>query len=188
MKLYKFLDCDMGPILDEISNYLMSSDEYQVGFTQIPTEDLFSSVPSIRDWFMNLKCFPSHTYLIRTPPGSNKENAHVDNWIENQVTDIGTTTQFILAVNFPVDNTTDTSTSFYEYIDGPIKNLEFGSYDVFYRYYGKANLKQIDSYSLNRPAIINTSVPHSVINNTEKDRVALTFRFDRDPWHLFYDL
>lgn len=186
MKLYKHIDSDIDKIQSRLSNYFPHLDSFQLGFTEINLIELLSSVPCLSEWFEELKCPPTHCYLIRTPHGSDSSNAHVDNWHESPINK-HENTGFVLGINFPISNVEGTMTDFYEYIDGPVKNLDFGSYDVIYRFYGKANLKKIGSYTLDRAVIINTSIPHSVINFTNKDRYALTFRFKNDPWHLFYD-
>ena len=185
MITYKYLDANIEQIQSEINNYIIDYSGYQIGFTKLSIAELFQAVPALADWFKLLKCNPTSVYIIKTPPGSGKENAHVDNWVEKPITEKTVDSKYALAINFPIKNTEATHTEFYEYIDGPVKNIEFGSFNIVYQYYGKANLKEIDRYSLTKPVILNTSIPHSVINSTVEDRFALTFRFDIDPWELF---
>jgi hypothetical protein len=183
MKTYKYLDADLDLIKSEITSYTVDFSVYKLGFTELPINELLTKSPTLSSWFETMNCKPTYSYMIRTPVGSNKDNAHVDNWVENPVEN--TSSEYALAINIPIKNTEDTHTEFYEYIDGPVKNMEFGSHNIIYSFYGKANLKEIDRFSLTKPAILNTTVPHSVINNTDKDRFALTFRFKKDPWHLY---
>lgn len=191
MKIYKYLDADLDKIKLEISSYINDLSIYKIGFNKLPTDELLNISPTLSKFFVTMRCEPVISFMIRTPVGSSKKNAHVDNWVKNSFDEDYGDTGYVLAINIPVKNTEDTYTSFYEYIDGPITNLEFGSdhgsHNVQYRYYGKSNLKEIDGYFLNKPVIINTSIPHSVTNNTDKDRFVITFRFKKDPWHLFYD-
>jgi hypothetical protein len=186
MLTYKYLDADLEKIQVELASYINDFKLYQLGFTKLPIDDLLNTSKTLTDWFNSLNCIPTSSYMINTPIGSSKENAHVDNWVENPVWNKSTVSKYVLAVNIPIKNTEGTYTNFYEYVDGPVKNMEFGRHNITYRFYGKANLKEIDRYSLSKPVILNTTVPHSVINNTNKDRFALTFRFEKDPWHLFY--
>jgi hypothetical protein len=185
MITYKHLAADTEQMQAELNDYITDYSGYQVGFTKLSIPDLFHAAPSLSKWFDTLGCAPISCYIIRTPPGSSKENAHVDNWVGKPVHEKTLDSKYALAINVPIKNTELTRTAFYEYIDGPVKNLEFGSFNIVYRYYGKANLKEIDSYSLTEPVILNTSIPHSVINPTDKDRFVLTFRFEVDPWYLF---
>ena len=186
MITYKYLDADLEKIQAELSDYLSNLDIYQLGFTKLPIEEILNTSKTLKDWFKSLNCMPTSSYMIKTQVGSSKENAHVDNWIENPIWNKSSVSKYLLAINVPVKNTEGTYTDFYEYIDGPVKNMEFERHDITYRYYGKANLKEIDRYSLSKPVVLNTTIPHSVINNTDKDRFVLTFRFEKDPWHLFY--
>jgi hypothetical protein len=186
MITYKYLDADLEKIQVDLSSYINDFNIYQLGFTKLSIDEILNSSKTLIDWFDSLNCAPTSSYMINTPIGSNKKNAHVDNWIENPVYTKSTISKYVLAINIPIKNTEGTYTAFYEYIDGPVKNMEFGQHNIIYRYYGKATLKEIDRYALSKPVILNTTVPHSVINNTDKDRFALTFRFEKDPWHLFY--
>lgn len=185
MITYKFIESNTEQIQSELNNYITDFSGYQIGFTKLSLSDLLTNVPSFVQWFKTLDCNPTSVYIIRTPNGSNKKNAHVDNWVEKSTIEKKLGSKYTLAINFPIKNTEHTHTDFYEYIDGPVENREFGSFNIVYQYYGKANLKKIDSYSLVKPVVLNTSIPHSVINNSGEDRFALTFRFEIDPWHLF---
>lgn len=185
MITYKYLDAELEKIQAELSSYITDFGIYQLGFTKLPINDILNASITLTNWFKSLNCMPTSSYMIKTHV-STKENAHVDNWIENPNWNKSSVSKYLLAINIPVKNTEGTYTDFYEYIDGPVKNMEFERHDIIYRYYGKANLKEIDRYSLSKPVILNTTVPHSVINNTDKDRFVLTFRFETDPWHLFY--
>jgi hypothetical protein len=186
MITYKYLDADLEKIQVELSSYINDFNMYQLGFTKLPVDEILNRSNTLTNWFKSLKCIPTSSYMINTPVGSSKENAHVDNWVDKSICDKESSNKYVLAINIPIKNTEGTYTAFYEYIDGPVQNMEFGRHDIIYRYYGKANLNEIDRYALSKPVILNTTVPHSVINNTDKDRFALTFRFEKDPWHLLY--
>jgi hypothetical protein len=185
MNIYKFLNSDSSCISTELNQYITDYTQYRIGFNPISIDDLFLNVPSLATWLKTMNCSPSIAFMIRTPHGSNKENAHVDNWVEPSMVE-RQNSEYALAINFPIKNTERVTTSFYEYIDGPIKSMELHGY-IRYKYYGNANLREICSYSLTSPVILNVTIPHSVINNSGEDRFALTFRFKHDPWHLLND-
>ena len=49
--------------------------------------------------------------------------------------------------------------------------------------YDPLDLTVIDSYQLSEPILFNISTIHQVINGSEP-RLALSLRFEQDPWHL----
>ena len=154
------------------------------GFHVLSIPEFNLGCPVLSEWFANEKLNFSSCNLILTPPGHNEKNSHVDRHVD---TLFDTSSQLlstgILGINFGVFNIQDTFTAFYDYIDGEI--LELTTNDkIPYRFYGKANLQEIDRYTLTRPVILNTSIPHSVHNPTNEIRIALSFRFANDPWHL----
>jgi hypothetical protein len=45
-------------------------------------------------------------------------------------------------------------------------------------------LKEIACFDLSTPVLLNIKVPHGAVNNTDRVRESLSFRFKTDPWHL----
>jgi hypothetical protein len=87
-----------------------------------------------------------------------------------------------LAINIPLENCEDSTTSFWESSVPPIPSKTPNGYT--FSTYDKNFCKKIAEYTLDRPILLNTSVPHEVINNSNKWRRAITLRFIDDPWHL----
>ena len=80
-----------------------------------------------------------------------------------------------LSLNIPITDTTDTSVNFYKLTAPPSvvnngKNKYF-SFDEF-------NTAIIETAVTDRPCIIDTTVPHKVVNNTDRIRVMLLIRFN----------
>jgi hypothetical protein len=47
---------------------------------------------------------------------------------------------------------------------------------------------ELSRFVLSSPTLINIKVPHQVVNDSNMDRICLSFRFDPDPWHLIDDV
>ena len=155
MITYKYLDADLEKIQVELSSYISDVGIYQSGFTKLPIDDILKSSITLTKWFESLNCTPTSSYLINTPVGSSKEQAHVDNWVKNPILDKSTAIKHVLGINIPILNTEGTYTAFYEYLDGPVEDMKYERHNIIYRYYGKANLKEIDRYELFKPVILN---------------------------------
>lgn len=164
----------------------IETENYSFGLTAKPMSSIIDQCPSVIDWFQKQAGqIPWLCYVVCTPPGASVRNAHVDSWYETSINDLSAVTSCVAAINIPLINCAETYTSFYRYLSGPIKKMHFERDKITYVYYGDANLEEIDRYHLTGPIILNTSVPHSVVNDTSNLRFALSFRFEVDPWKLF---
>jgi hypothetical protein len=89
-----------------------------------------------------------------------------------------------LALNIPIINCDNTVTEFWQCTKTDPNELPE---DPLWRgplFFNGINCKKIDEYTLTRPIIFNTQVPHSVFNFSDRPRLALSLRFKEDPWHL----
>ena len=78
------------------------------------------------------------------------------------------------ALNIPIENTENTHTVFYEILDDQKTiNIPELVYDLV-----KAKVSEIYRFTLTRPTIINTKIPHSVIGNPYKDRIVMSWSVD----------
>lgn len=122
-------------------------------------------------------------YII-VHPGTKEKDAHVDRDIEPPAS-FGDTSGCV-SLNFGIQNYTETPVIFYEYIRGPKQYIPLPDpSEGSYIFYAESELKEIDRYVLDRPVIMNNTVPHSIYNNTQDIRISISFRFTQDPWHLF---
>jgi hypothetical protein len=80
------------------------------------------------------------------------------------------------AINIPISNTLESTTSFYKLQD-PV-NLEH----VEHRAYDKvlSNITEVFKFTLTCPTLINNKIAHSVINNSDKPRVVLSWGLNSD--------
>ncbi len=89
-----------------------------------------------------------------------------------------------LAINIPLLNCENSVTEFWE-VDptAPVIKKLTPNF-VPYNEVDPTKCKKIDEYKLTSPVIFDTSVPHSVHNFSDQDRLAISIRFKEDPWHL----
>lgn len=107
--------------------------------------------------------------LVQVPPEA-ISNIHID------------TGKSALAINIPLENCKDSTTSFWESLIPPTPGKTPNGHT--YSSYDKNFCKKITEYTLDGPILLNTSVPHEVINNSNKWRKAISLRFLDDPWNL----
>jgi len=88
------------------------------------------------------------TGLVQVPPNG-KFDIHID------------TGKSALAINIPLENCEDSTTSFWESSVPPIPSKTPNGYT--FSTYDKNFCKKIAEYTLDRPILLNTSVPHEVI-------------------------
>lgn len=77
----------------------------------------------------------------------------------------------LCCINIPICNTEHSSTIFYDK-SSDIK-LEYDSRRILYNVIG--DTKECFRFTLSKPTLINTTYPHSVINNNESTRVILSW-------------
>ena len=121
--------------------------------------------------------------IVVVHPKTTGKDAHVDNNIEPPAE--GGDTKGCISFNFDIENGLNTSVIFYKYISGdkkirPLHDPTQGSYI----YYSGCVMEEIGRYSLDTPAIMNNTVPHAILNDTDKTRISLSFRFVVDPWEF----
>jgi hypothetical protein len=80
------------------------------------------------------------------------------------------------AFNIPIDNTEQSETIFYDYIESP--NLQYDARNVYNLI--KSKVKEIYRFSLLKPTIINNSIPHMVVNHSIKPRIILSWSLRKE--------
>lgn len=92
------------------------------------------------------------------------------------------------AINIPLANCENSYTLFFEIIipDNRHPDDIYVYYPEYYQCGGiDLNIvKEIDRYTLDRPAILRVNIPHGVYNPTKQIREVATFRFYEDTEHL----
>jgi hypothetical protein len=166
---FKYIDIPYD--LNEVQAFYKSKPVPSGHFTMRYVDEVLGALPSIKQWFEDNNCKPSRVAYISTlahfaqPP-------HKDN------------SDQILAVNFPVYNCEEIKTLFYDDKNVETKVMYTKAHNIPYHQYMIKGRAPIAEYVLSKPVILNVKKIHSVVNNSNKDRVSLSFRFEEEPWHL----
>jgi hypothetical protein len=167
-----YINVDLyNDIKKEIDQFYIDNPIPDSYFKIINCHKVMDALPSFKKWCEINKLTPIKVAYISTPPNT-RQSPHKDAGDE------------ILAVNFPVINNDGVITEQWDE-DGLsfIKLLTKDTNIPYYRYLVHGVEPQY-KYILDKPVILNIKKVHSVVNNTDKPRVSLSFRFYNDPWHL----
>jgi hypothetical protein len=140
-------------------------------FSIIDTEKTLKALPTLVEWF-NENDLKVRQVAYISIGANTTQVAHIDSGDP------------CLALNFPVINCEYVTTQFIEYIPEELTvQYSIGS-NLPYYHYNSIDKKIIGSFSLIEPTLLNIKMPHRVVNNTNLERISLSFRFIKDPWHL----
>lgn len=158
-------------IQKEIEQFYQNNPVPESYFKIINCRTVLEALPTFKKWCSANKINPIKVAYISTPANT-RQSPHMDDGDE------------LLAVNFPVSNTENVHTEMWDE-DGlaSVRLLTKGTMIPYYRYL-VSGVPVKAQYVLDKPVILNIKKVHSVVNNTDKPRVSLSFRFYNDPWHL----
>ena len=186
--IFKYLDVEnYNKIHQELSNFAIPySQGKPTGLWTIPLNNFLKNCTITDKYFLDLgiKNKLEKCCIIVVHPGTKEKDAHIDKKIEPPI--IGPCeSRGCLSLNFNIQNGDITTVFLYEYISGPktIVDLPDRS-EGSYIFYSGADLKEIGKYCLTKPVLMNNTVPHAIVNNTDATRISLSFRFSSDPWEL----
>jgi hypothetical protein len=162
---------NFADIKKEIDQFYIDNPIPDSYFKIIDCRRVLEALPSFKKWCSANKINPIKVAYISTAPNT-RQSPHKDDGDE------------ILAINFPVINNNGVVTEQWDE-DGlsSIKLMTKGTYIPYYRYL-VSGVEPQSKYILDKPVVLNIKKVHSVVNNTDKPRVSLSFRFYNDPWHL----
>lgn len=120
--------------------------------------------------FMGLKI--SRAVLIQVEPNA-KGRIHTDFRPEG----------YSLALNIPLENCENSITTMWD-AAAEVVEMRYTTNNSPYHYYNPNLCKKITEFSLTKPVLFDTSVPHAVDNYSNNWRKAISLRFEPDPWHL----
>ena len=87
-----------------------------------------------------------------------------------------------LAIQIPLDNCEESTTSFWESTGKPLLSKTRNGHG--YSYYEESMCTKLTEFKLTSPVIFDTEILHNVTNPTNQIRRAISLRFKNDPWHL----
>lgn len=155
------------------------------GLWAIDLEEFKNTCPHCVDYFKSINQLDNlyKACIVVVHPKTTGKDAHVDNNIEPPAE--GGVTKGCISLNFDIQNGVDTSVIFYKYISGDKKIVSlFDPTQGSYIYYSGCEMEEIGRYSLSSPMIMNNTVPHAILNDTDETRISLSFRFIVDPWEF----
>jgi hypothetical protein len=132
--------------------------------------EFFQVVPLDIKTFMGLKI--SRAVLIQVEPNA-RGRIHTDFRPEG----------YSLALNIPLDNCENSTTTLWE-ASADVMEIRYTTNRSPYHYYDPNLCKKITEFSLTKPVLFDTSIPHAVDNYSDEWRRAISLRFEPDPWHL----
>jgi hypothetical protein len=132
--------------------------------------EFFQIVPLEIKMFMGLKI--SRPVLIQVEPNA-RGRIHTDFRPEG----------YSLALNIPLENCDNSVTSLWE-APSELVEIRYTTNRSPYHYYNPNLCKKITEFSLTKPVLFDTSIPHSVDNFSDQWRRAISLRFEPDPWYL----
>lgn len=154
-------------------------------FNPIDKQNCMAHVPQFMDWVSRQNLKVRGITYIRAKPYT-AEGIHIDSPTEhynpwdNLVS---------LALNIPItQNCENSHTIWYKKINGRVRNDVINNtvnLDIPYvKYDLDTHFEEIERISLKTSTILNIRIFHNVVNPTDIDRVAVSVRFDVDPWWL----
>jgi hypothetical protein len=146
---------------------------FQNNFNYIDTDSILKTNLNLNKWVIDNNCKVIKSAVIVSTVRSSYADPHIDSQ-ENS-----------LALNFPLSNCNDSYTVFYDpdNIDSIIDEKKPNGV-IYKKIKFNTQPREIDRYILDRPIILNTKIPHKIFHNSQAPRYAISFRFERDPWHL----
>jgi hypothetical protein len=137
------------------------------------TNEVFLNIPELKSCLDNLGLL-SYVHIIATtvmPPGYGVPGATFPNDPTIHI-DYGIYTH---SLNIPIKNCDNTFVS-YHTVNGPPETMHLETNGLPFHYYKPENCVQIDQVEMTQAYIINTSVPHAIVNPTDKTRILIAIR------------
>lgn len=170
--LFKILDTELFDKIKEELSILYERTEPAPGRFRILDKDAtLNLLPTVVKWFQENNLEVRQVAYISLA-GHTSQQAHVDSG-EPQ-----------LALNFPVINCDEVVTEFFKLEEQDLTIQYTVETNLPYHHFDSTDKDPIGSFSLTQPTLLNIKMPHRVVNNTDSERISLSFRFKNDPWHL----
>ena len=175
MKYYKYLDIEYKEFSKKLGLYVRENkNKFNSFWTHLNTPLILEQIPETQKMFDPLHITVRHISIIIT------YNTNVIEGIHKDYTDVD------LRINVPIINCQGSTTNFYQTNTEPeVRMLDNG---IPYYIYDYKDCKLVDSFCLDRPAILRVRELHQVIANKNKlPRISCTIEFKEDISHLMED-
>lgn len=157
-------------IADEINT--LDITKCKDNFNYLDIDYARSCCPELFKWLFSKKLNPIKVAVIITEARFYDSIPHIDAQTNS------------LALNFPIKNCEESETVFYS-TETPLETTILEKPNgVVYKSLKNKDWIEIEKYTLDSATVLNTHVPHKIVNRGKNKRVALSIRFDPDPWSL----
>lgn len=144
------------------------------------TSDVLLNCKTLLQYILSLKCGTISGIKFIYAFVNDPQYPHIDHVTE----DGKLATESYLALNFPVKNCHDTEVRFCEPVGKINQELRYLGTGYRARFAIHDQWIVVDRYQLTGPTLVNTNRYHQIVNETLKDRISLSVRFKKNPWHL----
>jgi len=180
MKYYKYLDIEYSMSCQQLKKYALDNlNKLTLFQTDIDKEDILEACPDLQKMFDPLKI------TIKTVSFITTDNIDIEYGIHIDVLEYEDLEFSPIRINLPVLNCEGSITNFYTSSYLPVnKQL---SENIYYLGYEYENCQLVDSFCLNRPAVLRVDEIHQVIANPNYHlpRISCSIEFEEDLEFLF---
>lgn len=173
MFIYQKIHIDPGTEQDiktELANLDITL--YRNNFNYLNIDSVKDQCPTLFYWMRNKNVNPIKVAVIVTRENFYDSTPHIDSQINS------------LALNFPIKNCENSETIFYS-SNEPLEIVTLKKPNgVEYKSIKNKDWSEIGKYILDGATLLNTHVPHKIINRGSEKRIVMSIRFDPDPWNL----
>lgn len=164
---------NLDSILNELSicveNIRTKYETSTAPFHHVPVHEVLLQCLNFRSWCRSKGIMPSAAAVIRVW-SSPVPKPHIDYTRSN------------LALNFGLRIPQGSYTAIY---DSDIQGTnEITSLGAGYISLPAEHCREVDRFDLKEPTVFNIQRPHSVVTPLNTERLSISFRFAKDPWHL----
>lgn len=175
MEYYKFLELEWVTVAEEMRAYILATPSlYKSGhgaWVNCNFDDVMQKVPQLQEMFNPLGLTIKRVSLFVMNYRIGK--IHIDDDAVHP-----------FRINFPILNCKNTETRFYKVTDRPTTEKQLNK--IAYHFFDPNKCELVDSFELDRPAIIKTQEPHQVVvNHNTPPRISCTIAFYEDLAPLF---
>lgn len=86
----------------------------------------------------------------------------------------------VWSLNFPIHNTANTFTVYYNTNIEPTEMEATPGSSAYKKFFPEDCIESEEKFELNRPVLMRTDIPHTVINNNSEARISIGFRLNLD--------
>jgi len=173
MKYYKYIDLDYKIFAEKMKSYIFSNGEmFKTFWTQLDSDLILSNIPETSSMFKPYNINVMNISITRSFNTNSLLGLHRD-YSEAE-----------LRINIPILNCEKSVTNFYYSTVDP--TLEILANGIPYLDYNYKNCTLVDSFCLDRPAILRVKEIHQVVANANYlPRISCTIDFKENIFHLF---